>query len=684
MRTARHLQASSTLFFFFLFIAVVSASVIRGVDVASSSSLLQKKDGLPVPLTNTAYLPAQIGGIVGSYAFCLVIVAVALLLLSKRRREHLQSGEEFDFAQPTPFDAIQLPETLQLQDSIVPFAVKSPAFFGGGDGSNPNFSNFSNFSGVSYPNPYPPGSTYAGSPISPTETHGGTIVSSLHTKGNLYLSASYASSFRVPGVDPSVDQEIVTANREMAQSQLEEMYKYVMEQEEAKANGVVLEGPPAPLSPQSGSNSSRSSPIVANPGANVGFNNPSPATTTSMPYNNYNPNIHRKDESMGSTAMLVKKEKTKSKPLSLNLSKDKEKDRGDGGERTSRTSSILSALKSPRGKKKMQHGISISSPIMTPMSGTFPRFGTTNGGAPGHGYGNGGGYAEAEEMNTIPPRHYAPAAPPPVPTLQHPMPPPKAVAIQQQPTPETSPLSTLSIDERIGAAVSVNNRNQQLPPVNTNTSRQNGAHNRNLSLTTGTPIDQRDPESAISAVSAVSAVSRSSADSSAPLVGLPTSPKPGVNRFPSLSSLPASPRATKTTFFGGNQPMSPTGVTFASASPVSTTSGLGRSNAPSALRTGGGLPLRAYEPSITSPSFASHNTTKQTVFERAQPMSPGFNNGSQTPWTGAPVPYTPYQPFSPVIPMTPSLVTKADRKRMRRLEPKTPTMEMVRSSDDIW
>lgn len=612
---------------------------------------MHPRDGLPVPLTNTAYLPAQIGGLVGSYAFCLVVVAVALLLLAKRRREHLQSGDEFDFSQPSQIAALQFPETLQLQDSIVPFAVKSPTFVNGG---NPNFGY--------------PGSVV--SPVSPTETHGGTIVSSLHAKGNLYLSASYASSFRVPGVDPSVDQEIVTADREMAQSQLEEMYKYVMEQEEAKANGVVLAGPPASLSPQSGSgsNSSRSSPVIANPGANVGFNNPSPVAT--MPYN---PN-HRKDESTASTSMLLKKDKVKSKPLSLNLSKDK--DRGDGGERTSRTSSILSALKSPRNKKKMQ-GISISSPIMTPMSGTFPRFGAAGGAPGGYGYGNGGGYAEAEEMNTIPPRHYAPAAPPPVPTLP-----------QQQPTPETSPLSTLSIDERIGAAMVTKSHpnHHNLPPVNTNTSRHYpGQHDRDLSLTTGlTPIDQRDPESAISAVSAVSAVSNNSGDSSAPLVGLPTSPKPGVNRFPSLSSLPASPRATKTTFFSQNQPMSPTGVAFASASPSSSMSGLARSNAPSALRTGGGLPLRAYEPSITSPSFASHNTTKQTVFERAQPLSPGLNNGSQTPWTGAPVPYSPYQPFSPVVPMTPSLVTKADRKRMRRLEPKTPTMEMVRSSDDIW
>ncbi|CAK7211147.1 hypothetical protein SCUCBS95973_001032 [Sporothrix curviconia] len=680
MRTGQ-LQTSAPFIFASLstcsWLASVSASAVlhpRNVDVASAA-FISARDSAPTPLDNKAYLPAQVGGIVGSYALCLVVVAFALLLLSKRRRAHLQSGEDFDFAQPTQVAALQFPETLQLQDSIVPFAVKSPTF-----GSN-GFSNFS------YPNSAITGptaintdvggfaSTYssaypAGSPISATETHGGTIVSSLHAKENLYLSASYASSFRVPGVDPSVDQEIVTADREMAQSQLEEMYKYVMEQEEAKANGVVLDGPPAPLSPQSyASHGSSSNPYgqQPNPGANVGFNNPS----TSSGNFGYAANHSKNESTASSTATLIRKEKNKptSLNLSLGLGRDS-KDSKDGGERTSRTSSILSALKSPRNKKKMQ-GISISSPIMTPMSGTFPRFAPAGGPAPGgFGYGNGGGYAEAEEMSTIPPRHYAPAAPPPIP--------------QQQPTPETSPLSTLSIDERIGAALVTKN----LPPPR--------------AFTGMTPIDQqqREPESAVSAVSAVSgisATSTSSADSSAPLVvGLPTSPKPGVNRFPSLSSLPASPRATKTTFFQQppagagaasssqqNQPLSPTGLAFASASPSNSvaSSGFSRANAPSALRTGGGLPLRAYEPSITSPSFATHNQTKQTVFERTAPLSPG---GPTTPWTGAPVPYSPYQPFSPVVPMTPSLVTKEDRKRMRRLEPKTPTMSMVPSIDDTW
>jgi hypothetical protein len=36
------------------------------------------------------------------------------------------------------------------------------------------------------------------------------------------------------------------------------------------------------------------------------------------------------------------------------------------------------------------------------------------------------------------------------------------------------------------------------------------------------------------------------------------------------------------------------------------------------------------------------------------------------------------------MPMTPSLVTKEERKRMRKMVPKTPTLEMVRSDEDIW
>src|SRR5205809_8016238 len=39
-------------------------------------------------LRDPAYLPAEIGGILGSYALSLVVVATLLLFLSKRRRTH--------------------------------------------------------------------------------------------------------------------------------------------------------------------------------------------------------------------------------------------------------------------------------------------------------------------------------------------------------------------------------------------------------------------------------------------------------------------------------------------------------------------------------------------------------------------------------------------------------------------
>ena len=37
-----------------------------------------------------------------------------------------------------------------------------------------------------------------------------------------------------------------------------------------------------------------------------------------------------------------------------------------------------------------------------------------------------------------------------------------------------------------------------------------------------------------------------------------------------------------------------------------------------------------------------------------------------------------------MIPITPTLVTKQDRKRMKKAEPKTPVLEMVKSDDEVW
>jgi hypothetical protein len=469
------------------------------------------EEGPPLSATalrDSAYLPAQIGGIVGAYAFSLIVVATVLLLLAKKRREHLTAGEE---GLPEPI--FHFPFALQEEQETHP----------GGDPQYPQ---------------YPPVS-----PRSPIKNFSHPTPSDDKPVG-LYIYPPPRSTSTL-GVNPLVDQKVVAADREMAQQQLEEMYKHVMEQEAAKEAGVVLDKPPEAISPVS--------------------KNPSAA---SLP-----------------KAGILKK--GKSKPANLDLEK------GLGEKTESRTSSLFSALRSPKKKKNVK-GISISSPIMTPMSGTFPRH-------------------EEEEMNTIPPRQYAPASPPPIPGDQVPYSREHRYPSHVAPMtpPDISPESTQSIDERLG--------NQF-------------GHSRHTSQAPTEP----DPMSAVSD------------RSTTPLVGLPSSPKPGVSRFPSL---PASPKP---------------GATFS------------RPNAPSAVRTGGALPLRAYEPALSSPSV---QTTKQTTFERPMPLSP---SGLRTPWTGAPVPYSPYQPFSPVVPVTPSLVTKADRKRMRQLQPKTPTTEMVKSSEDLW
>ncbi|CAJ2505460.1 Uu.00g128540.m01.CDS01 [Anthostomella pinea] len=493
------------------------------------------EDGPPLSagaLRDTSYLPAQIGGIVGSYAFSLVVVAALLLLLAKKRRQHLTAGEEdIDPAEEFAYQFAYAAGLHPDEDPQYPYAPQSPS------------SPIKNFS---YPVPTSPTKEKDPSPY---------IYPSFHSTSTL-------------GVNPLVDPRVVKADREMAQQQLEEMYKHVMEQEAAKEAGVVLEQPPAPVLRQPSSDAVPKGSIL---------------------------------------------KKGKNKPANLDLTQSEP-------EKQSRTSSFFSALKSPRTKKNVK-GISISSPIMTPMSGTFPR-------------------QDGEEMNTIPPRHYAPASPPPIPGDHFSY---ARSNRQMGPTapltpPDVSPESTQSIDERIGGQLGHSRSDSQAPT-------------------------EYDP------------VSATSERSTAPLVGLPSSPKPGVNRF---SSFPASPKpgATfPTSPRGDTFPASPRGATF----PISPKPGasFSRPNAPSAIRTGGALPLRAYEPAMASPSV---QTTKQTTFERA-PLSP---SGLRTPWTGAPVPYTPYQPFSPVMPVTPSLITKADRKRMKQMHPKTPTMQMVQSSDDIW
>ncbi|AEO64224.1 b18a01b6-d481-416a-8678-63976d69315e [Thermothielavioides terrestris] len=547
-------------------------------------------------LRDPAFLPAQIGGIVGAYAFSLVLVALLLLGLSKRRREHLRNR---DFAHNTDafFDFNPFPEPFLLQ-SEEEYQRRLEAF------QNEQLQNeqfqHEQFRKLSLQTDFPrsPVRNFSlpasASPLSPTKSG---PLSPTKSQRSAFTS-SPTSTVLAPGIDLSVDQSIVNRDRAMAQQQLEEMYKYVMEHEQAKAEGREYQGPPLPVPP---SNSAGASPAKAGSG-----------------------------------------KKEKNKPSNLNLARDEKNQ--------SRGSSIFSFLKSPRKNKTQAAGMNISSPIMTPMSGTFPR------------------HRDDQEMNPMSPRQYAPPAPPPGPSD---LPFRRATAVSaagsnQLPTPDISPVSTQSIDSRIDAAIG------QVPARTTAAPREQRdretrsdsrlpSHSRDVSTATSTSGDHHEP------------VSASSEKSTSNLVGLPTSPRPGVNRFPSLDSLPASPRP-------GQQ-------SFLQHSNSSTSSG---PKPASAVREGGTLPLRAYEPSSLSSPTAASFATKQTVFTRADPgpLSPGagglHTGGLRSPWTGAPVPYSPYQPFSPVIPITPTVVTRADRKRMKKLEPRTPTVEMVKDTDEIW
>lgn len=467
-------------------------------------------------LRDTRYLPIQIAGIVSAYAVSLIIVALTLLALSGKRRAHLTATDE-----DAEFDL----EEYQLSQHF-----SSPSEFPIEKFGQPGIPNFSL--------------------KSPVQQEFGAATS--------FESPNQAALSNAPGLSPIVDQSLVEESREMSQKQLEEMYKHVMEHEEAKEQGIVLD-----------------TPVYATASRLSSANQSHLSTFSSR--------------------------REKVKPANLDLSQQAEV------KPASKTASFLSALRSP--KKKNIKALQISSPIMTPQTSVFP-------------------YQEYQETNPLSPRHYNPSLRSSdqgsiAESQQH------AVGVALPMTPDMSPESVQSIDERLG--------NQPLSQLNVSNSR----------VTSQVPSEHEPP-------------SATSQHSQAALVGLPSSPKPGAT----FNVLPASPRPGATF---APLPLSPKpGATFQ------------RPNAPSAVRTGGTLPLRAYEPALASPTTIAQ-TTKQTVFERRGPLSPGGG-----PLTANAVPYSPYQPFTPCMPITPSLVTKEDRKRMKRMVPKTPTLQMVQSSDEMW
>lgn len=351
---------------------------------------------------------------------------------------------------------------------------------------------------------------YYPSPISPTSaaTAFGTAAWPTAEKTqNPYVFPSQNISPVSPGSNPGVDSRIIEADRELLNRGLEDLYAHVMEQEEAKAAGLNVADMPAPT--------------------------PLPSASPQRQ----------------STASSKRLEKIKPANLS-------------SAEKThSRTSSLISSLKSP--KRKGIRGLKISSPMATPLSTTFPA-----------------NYASDEEP--LSPRHYQPPPPPPVPAGQLPY----------------------------------------------------QYHSRNNSS-----VQTSDPS--------------------------PVSPTPSIAE--NLASVSMGPPPNNRSV-GTSRPLNLTIPGPASVNPSSATSSTRQ------------LPFRAFDPppGLSSPSFS--HSTKTTVLERTTPLSPGL----KTPWSAGATPYSPYQPFTPLVPITPRLITREDRKAMRRMEPKSPVMEMVKDTDDLW
>ncbi|KFY52461.1 hypothetical protein V496_08438 [Pseudogymnoascus sp. VKM F-4515 (FW-2607)] len=426
------------------------------------------EDGPPLSagaLRDKAFLPAEIGGIVGAYAFVVVSLLLALFFVGRRLRKATELA-----------------------------AAQNDVEMLGGHMINP---------AAYYPSPI--------SPTSATSAFRSAVWPTIEKTQNPYVFPAQNCSPISPGTNPGVDSRIIEADREVLNRGLEDLYAHVMEQEEAKAAGLNVADMPAPT------------PL---------------------------PSVSPQRQSTASSKRLEKM-----KPANL----------GSTEKTHSRTSSLISSLKSP--KRKGIRGMKISSPMATPLSTTFPAT-----------------YASDEEP--LSPRNYQLPPPPPVPEGQMPYQyhSRNNSSVQTVQTADPSPVSpTRSIAENL-ASVSMG------PPLN------------NRSVATNRPLNLTIP--------ATSAANPSSAST-------------------------ASTRQ---------------------------------------------LPFRAFDPppGLSSPSFS--HSTKTTVLERTTPLSPGI----KTPWSAGATPYSPYQPFTPLVPITPRLITREDRKAMKKMEPKSPVMEMVKDKDDLW
>ncbi|MBE3044757.1 hypothetical protein IMZ48_19795, partial [Candidatus Bathyarchaeota archaeon] len=220
-----------------LLVAIASSlAFCRFASASPAPHQRRQQDVTPAISTasaDTAYLPLQIGAIVGSYAVSLIIVATLLLLLSKRRRERLNNGEnEAEF-----FANVDKPQQPVLEEAPCP-PYQTPPLSPRSVPRSPVVLNIqTNFSANVIP----------ASPLAVDSTQ--------------YITPSSPDSTRSPlGIDSTVDQRVVSHDRIMAQAQLEDMYKYVMEHDEAKLNGVAPPPIPAAAGDRRGSGGSGPGP----------------------------------------------------------------------------------------------------------------------------------------------------------------------------------------------------------------------------------------------------------------------------------------------------------------------------------------------------------------------------------------------------------------------------------------
>jgi hypothetical protein len=594
-----------------------------GLYIAAPSHhhLLPRIDAAPVGpgLLNDLTLSTglSLGVVAAVYVGVLAIVGVAIASLSPSRKHALVNGVE-------EAKAAAAAAKLAKENALAAVALRTPGLKS--PTHAPNFS---------YPTPrvgaFPPLGVQIPPGAAAAAAHGG------HHHHTHHLSLS--SICLTPTSDPLAERQEVMESRSQAHEQLADLYKLVLEHDEQRTS-------------QSQANSASNSPALA----------PSAYSSAGA-------------TAAAAAAATTPGKRTKSKPANLSL------DRSDADKRKSRSSTLLSALLSPKRKSK---ALSISSPLMTPMSAAMT-------------------HHETQEMHPLSPRHYIPMPPPPVPAgtvgagMEHYAPEsPRTIdgRMRLAPRASKSSLARQSLPEEDEEAEEGARRNSDEDhdddddePSYTTDDRyhhdydgadgdDNYPYQRQPSSTTAAAPNPEDHSASIESRLAlpqvrtagphgrrpadinISPISVESQHSQAPLVGLPQSPKPQSVRF---SGLPQSPKPGAT--FQTQVPPTPR---FASLQH--------QAQHNSAVRANGALALRAYE--TGADSAVTNLQFKQTVFERTGMLSP------TTPGTA--VPYTPYQPFSPCIPMTPSLVTKADRKRMKKLEPKTPTVEMVQSSEDVW